>query len=658
MKNILLILLLLSSELVFAQREYKTWFKPVTAADLNMKNYNKDTSAAAVVLSEVGISSFEVVSLKLIIVFTYHERIKIFKKDGFDAGTIIIPLNIRKGEHEVVADLKAQTFNMGADGSILITKLQSKDTYQENQSKYLDRLKFTFPNLREGSVIEFSYRIFTPFIYNLRPWSFQSDIPKVQCEYQTEIPELLDYNQHLSGYLSLSKRNTNVTPAFYNLGDKQLYDRVENSFFMTDVPAFKNESYMADASNYLSTMQFQLASIQSNSAIHKEINKDWKQATEEMLEEPQFGSQINRAREIFKHKTDSIKKALPDRLSQAKAIYTFIKGAATCNKHDDMFTDKGVRTAFEKKAGNTAEFNLALIGALRAMGLTAEPLILSTRDHAFPNLYYPNLEEFDYVICQLKIDSTVYLLDASSKEYEFGTIPHKCINGNGRVLRSDFSSDWVVLKNSAAEKRISLLDLTLQPDGKIAGKLTAYYYGHAAVVKREKIHSFSNQEDYLDDLNKGMPQFKISGIELQHTDEPDKILTEILTLELFGTPIKSKVHFNPFVMMRFKQNPFVSIERIYPVDIISPITETLNIRFHYPANFKITELPAALGIRLPANGGSYMLNTENVDNTLTIGNQLILAKSIYSIEEYGNLKEFLRRVVFSQNASFLIEKIN
>lgn len=175
MKNILLIVLLLSSELVFAQREYKTWFKPVTAADLYMKNYNKDTSAAAVVLSEVGMSSFEVVSLKLIIVFTYHERIKIFKKDGFDAGTIIIPLNIRKGEHEVVADLKAQTFNMGADGSILITKLQSKDTYQENQSKYLDRLKFTFPNLREGSVIEFSYRIYTPFIYNLRPWSFQSD---------------------------------------------------------------------------------------------------------------------------------------------------------------------------------------------------------------------------------------------------------------------------------------------------------------------------------------------------------------------------------------------------------------------------------------------------------------------------------------------------
>lgn len=658
MRNILLVLLLLSSELVFAQREYKNWFKPVTAVELNMKNYSKDTSAAAIVLSEVGISSFEVLNHKLKIIFTYHERIKIFKRDGFDAGTIIIPLNIRKEEHEVVADLKAQTFNLGADGSILTSKLQSKDIYQENQSKYLDRLKFTFPNLREGSVIELSYRIYTPFIYNLRPWTFQSDIPKVQCEYQTEIPELLAYNQHLSGYLSLSNRIRNLTPAFYDLGDKMPYDRIENSFFMKDVPAFKKESYMADESNFVSIMQFQLATIQSNSAPQKEINTDWKQSTQEMLEEDQFGLQIKRAKDIFKHKTDSIKKAIPDRLSQSNAIYTFIKGAAVCNKHDALFTDKGVKSAFEKKSGNTAEFNLALIGALRGMGLNAEPIILSTRDQSYPNLYYPNLEEFNYVICQLKIDSMVYLLDASSKEYEFGTIPQKCINGNGRVLRSDFSSDWVALKNPAPDKRIALLDLTLQPEGKIIGKLTAYYYGHAALIKRQKIHSFSNQEDYLDDLNKEIPQFKISGIVLQNTDEPDKILTEVLTLELFGAPITSKFHFNPFIMMRFKQNPFISMERIYPVDIISPITETLNIQFHYPANFKITELPAEQGIRLPVDGGNYILKTENNDNTLTIGNQLILSKSIYSVVEYGNLKEFFRRVVFSQSSSFLIEKIN
>lgn len=32
------------------------------------------------------------------------------------------------------------------------------------------------------------------------------------------------------------------------------------------------------------------------------------------------------------------------------------------------------------------------------------------------------------------------------------------------------------------------------------------------------------------------------------------------------------------------------------------LTETLNIHFHFPANFKITKLPADQGIRLAANG--------------------------------------------------------
>lgn len=658
MKKTVLVILFLSAKIVFAQREYKTWFKPVTAAELNMKNYSKDTSAAAVVLSEIGTSTFEITSNEFKLVFNYHARIKIFRNAGFDAGTVLIPLNIREGDHEGVADLKAETFNLAADGSVQTAKLSLKDTYLENQSPYRDQLKFTFPNLHEGSVIEYSYRIYSPFLYNLRPWTFQSDIPKIHCEYQTEIPEIFTYNQHLTGYLSLSKMLNNVNVGYYDIGDRVKYDQTRTSFFMEDVPAFKKESFMADSRNYISSMQFQLATIRPGTSTQKEINKDWTQSVHEMFDEPRFGVQINRARGLFTHKTDSIKNYSADRLTQAKAFYTFIKSAAACSKGNTMYSNKGIRSAFEKKSGNTAEFNLALIGGLQAMGLKAEAVILSTRDNPYPNIFYPNLEDFNYVICQLKIDSTAYLLDASSKDYEFGVIPPKCINGNGRILRRDFSSDWVELKTPEGDKRIGLLALNLQSDGKITGKFTAYFYGHAALLKREEIRSFSSQDDYLDDLSKVFSLFRISDFQLLNKDEPDKVLTEIVTLESLGAGIKLREHFKPFFLRRFKQSPFISNERLYPVDMISPVTEMLNVQFHYPANFKISGLPVNQVLRLPGGGGRYILQAEDTDHTITIGNQLILTRPFYTTGEYGNLKEFFRRVVQAQTSDFVVEKIN
>ena len=63
------------------------------------------------------------------------------------------------------------------------TKLDPKNVFLENQSKYYDAKKFAIPNVKEGSVIEVFYTLESPFIFQFRSWEFQSDIPKLQSEY-------------------------------------------------------------------------------------------------------------------------------------------------------------------------------------------------------------------------------------------------------------------------------------------------------------------------------------------------------------------------------------------------------------------------------------------------------------------------------------------
>ncbi len=81
-----------------------------------------------------------------------------------------------------------------------------REAYSDN----LNRAKFTLPNVKEGSVIEYSYRITSEFLSYLRDWEFQREIPTVWSEYKVTIPEYFHYNQLSRGYhpFAVNERST------------------------------------------------------------------------------------------------------------------------------------------------------------------------------------------------------------------------------------------------------------------------------------------------------------------------------------------------------------------------------------------------------------------------------------------------------------------
>src|SRR5690606_35017357 len=179
-------------------------FGRITLAELEMKNYDKDTTASAVVLNEFGtayISSGERIPL----IFEHHVKIKILNIKGFSQGNIVIP--IYKGDNdnfESVSEIQAVTFYL-ENGSMQRAELDKKQIFRENKNQYWDLVKFAMPNISEGCIIEYSYKITSPYKFNFRSWVFQSDIPKVRSEYLAKIPAVYNYNVSLRGYLKLSQ---------------------------------------------------------------------------------------------------------------------------------------------------------------------------------------------------------------------------------------------------------------------------------------------------------------------------------------------------------------------------------------------------------------------------------------------------------------------
>jgi hypothetical protein len=71
--------------------------------------------------------------------------------------------------------------------------LRKSGVFQDKLSKNQLVKKFTFPAIKEGSIIEYEYTIHSDFIFNLQPWEFQGAYPRLWSEYNVSIPEFLYY---------------------------------------------------------------------------------------------------------------------------------------------------------------------------------------------------------------------------------------------------------------------------------------------------------------------------------------------------------------------------------------------------------------------------------------------------------------------------------
>ena len=92
-------------------------FGRVSEEEIKMSMYDKDTAAAAVILSDYGSTRFEYIG-ELKVVFERHLRIKIFKKSAYDWADVVVPYYQKGTGRENVTNVKGFTYNLeGGQGA-------------------------------------------------------------------------------------------------------------------------------------------------------------------------------------------------------------------------------------------------------------------------------------------------------------------------------------------------------------------------------------------------------------------------------------------------------------------------------------------------------------------------------------------------------------
>ncbi len=237
MRNIYLCALLCLSLFTFAQKPLAK-FGDIPMEDMKMTVYLRDSSAEAVVLVDYGESIISYVQGKgFQITFERLRRVKILTKEGLKWADFSIPLYHDSDQEEKVTSLKVMTYNLEGN-KIVETKAKSESFINEKYDANLNFMKVTWPKVKEGAILEITYRVTSDFLFNFQDWEFQETIPTRMSEYRARIPEYFNYEKYMQGYVPLAVNENETQQGSFTINSTE---RSERSGFSATSTSFNQD---------------------------------------------------------------------------------------------------------------------------------------------------------------------------------------------------------------------------------------------------------------------------------------------------------------------------------------------------------------------------------------------------------------------------------
>lgn len=668
LKTILMLLFIMAFSIAGAQ---KMELGKVTIEELQQQNHPLDPSAVAAILFKKGETVLEYSENKgFTMVTKVKTKIKIYKKEGYEWANHKISYYLINDSRETASFSDAITYNLES-GKIVKTKLKSDGEFDEKINKYWGRKKITMPNVKEGSIIEFEYTINSPNYGSLPDWDFQSSIPVDYSEYKTYIPEYFTYNASQKGYvfpkLTVEKSNKsiifnnkehvdngNVTRTVFSQ-DKVEYTETKNTYIAVNLPALKDEDYVNNIDNYTSSISHELSIVKYPNSPMKNYSTDWETVTKTIYKNDDFGNELDKSG-YFEDDINLLigKITIPE--EKIAAIFNYVKENVHWNEFNGYSCNDGVRKAYKDKTGNVAEINLMLTAMLRFAGITANPVLVSTRANGIS--LFPNRNAFNYVIAAVEIKGGLILLDATDKYSVPNVLPLRDLNWFGRLIRKDGTSAEINLMPGILSKETINMLYSVNAKGEITGKIRRQLADHSALAFRQE-NITTNKDTYLENLENQNNKIEIDEYKRENDLDLSKPIVESYSFkDLNGTEIiRDKIYIQPELFFNESVNPFKQEKREYPVDFGYPTEVKYNINIDMPEGYMVETLPAGINLVMEDQLGGFKYATATAGNKIQISATFTINQAIVSTEYYEILKDFFQKRIDKQNEKIVLKKV-
>lgn len=616
-------------------------------------------NTGAVVIFDNGFVVTEIKGVQ----FQRHTRVKIIDESGIAKVT---PVVIECRAYDWIRNVAALIHKL--DGRVL--EIDEKQIV-ESEDKTNRSVTISFPGLSAGDIFEYTYTIhyyggvdklgaekyflFSQAISyewlkdrkkktvdwdenlykrvsNLPAWYFDTPVFTLYSELTVKLGSGLDYtcvpsNVPVEMQQPEVRRGSGIIDRVYKY----------HTWVMEDIAPTETEPLMPRPNDYRPSLDFELFSTDGENRIiiGNYADVHWLNVGKNM--QGYLNMYIKRPRQLM---TDALKasSALTGAHEKTKRLFELVRDQYRSDGDGYRLrpVKDNLREFFEKKTGAPFELNLLLVEMLRAVGIDAWPVLISTRDE----VDFHRTARFNHMIAYAKIDEGGIFMDASSRACPYGSLPPLCRVKEGLLVDFDQSRLVPVLTADPDSYRMDSVTVHVGSDGSVNASVACTLNGYPAMELGDYLeHVVKGQRDSLrspvvsdivtwdslhwryDSLGRCVVQARIP-------------LEELPATRVNGLVVPT--------MALLAANPFPAPVRLQPVDFLYPFRCQSQVVIQ--TGERIPLLDSAGSTAIEIEGASFNRFSQTTDSTLTVITRLRIDKAEFSTSEYVAIRTFLEQV--------------
>ncbi|SFN28998.1 Transglutaminase-like superfamily protein [Chryseobacterium oleae] len=570
----------------------------------------------------------------------YYSKIKIYdKKNAEEWLNIEIPLYLE----DKLEKYDVKIYNL-ANNKVEKISIDKKEQLKENFTEGLKIYKLAVPNVLDGSVIEYSYKIATNNIFNLK-YFLEYSIPVVYQEYNLEYPDQqLTYNFNTTGSIIKAKYNISSTEDRLN----KLYNVFR--FGYENMKPVQKEKFVKDLDRYRGKIKPELKRYSGTDFIYQDY-KSWNEIAQNLDKHEEFGN-------FLKGNVDQI---LPEKIKtgynsveKADKIFNFVKDNYKWNREYGILTTQSLKQLTKTKAGNSAEMNLLLVMLLRNAGIEANPLLISTVDNGILNIVSPSLGNINFLLASVKINNQIYFYDATSFNSKVNLLPERDWNDFGILLEKNNGTE-VNFANTNISKKEQIIKASLDVENSMVKG--TYLQRDNGMYAIESYDEFDTSKDKYNQSFATTYSADIKDVESKRLENGDFESQMKFSGNNLMDIVGSKLIINPILFLNTKNESFDQVEaRKHQIDFISAFEKEKRIELEIPENYKVVSLPKEKKIATDDKEISYLYKVETAGNKLMITSKINIGSQNYPKEYYPFFKQIWQVISAAENQVITLEK--
>lgn len=588
-------------------------FPPITEKERSLSSVPGEPNVPAVILfrkSEFlmmgyGAGGQQASSSRLLV----QERVKILTEQGKERGEVAVA----HSDSTRLSGFKGRT--VLPDGRIIPlsgdAKFQRKVSRRRNQRV----TTVAFPAVEVGAILDYQYELRFDHYLLLEPWYLADVIPVLRAEVLFKIPEEIQAQSWMRDPYKVGiKSETRKTST-----------GTEILVWADNVPSVPDEPFGLPFADEAALM-LMLPTAVNNGGFLTKLLESWPSVCDliDGLYEKarrKDGSAVKKARELA---------TAPGAREKAEALYRFVRDSIETTEEAGIFPAEGasLEKTLTQGRGDYVDKALLLQAMLRAVKLDSRLVWAADRWNGEIDIRVANPAIFDTMFVAVDLDGKRYFLDPSDRALAFGRLRFG-YEGMPALLFDKKKPEPIVLPQSPFEQngRRALLDLTLDADGRLAGKGELTLTGHHAWQRiRWQEDEAATQKAWSDWLGEQLEGFQVEDLKFEERTDEQTVRVTWSLREREEEVLGDESSLFPSAPLGPSKQPFVqdASKRRSPVLFLFADRDEMELKLRWPEGWKVDTRPKPVTVRNRAGELSVAMEVDEAGRSLVYRRRLDL----------------------------------